>query len=189
MELRFGSYTGLSCWIVLPILAACSSVPPAPTPPATQGDVKAQELAVPASQRYEHSANVEYIQALAYPENVMPAYPAELLARRLPPTTVTVRLVVGPDGTVAGVESLDPTTTPERDRLFEVVREACLRWKFSPLVRLDLDAGPTTVVEDGGATTYKGRPTALPFHLDYAFNFSQHDGRPQVDVLAGKPVQ
>lgn len=149
--------------------------------------MSAQKLTAPDSERYEHPTNVEYIQALAYPENVAPVYPAELLARRLLPMTVTVRLVVGANGAVAGVESLDATTTSERYRLFEVVREACLLWKFSPLIRLDLDAGPTVVTEDDGTTTYKGRPTALPFHLDYVFNFSQHDGRPQIEAITSKP--
>ncbi len=149
--------------------------------------MRAQKLAAPDSERYEHLTNIEYIQALAYPENVPPAYPAELLARRLLPITITVRLVVGADGVVAGVESLGATTTSERDHLFEAVREACLLWKFSPLIRLDLDAGPTVVTGDSGTTTYKGRPIALPFHLDYEFNFSQHDGRPQIETSAGNP--
>jgi outer membrane biosynthesis protein TonB len=148
--------------------------------------VKAQELAVADSERYGHAANVEYIQALAYPENTMPVYPGDILARRLPSTAVTVRLNVDANGTVTGVEPLDATKTSGQIGLFAAVREACLRWKFSPLIRLDLDAGPTTVVEGEGTTTYKGRPTALPFHLDYVFNFSQHDGRPRVEAIDRK---
>lgn len=188
MRFRLGPRVGF-CWITLSILVACSSLRPGAKPSATQGDVSAQKLTAPDSERYEHLTNVEYIQTLAYPENVAPVYPVALLARRLPPMTVTVRLVVGANGTVAGVELLDETTTSERDHLFEAVREACLLWKFSPLIRLDLDAGPTVVTDDGGTTTYKGRPTPLPFHLDYAFSFSQHDGRPQIEAITAMPTE
>ncbi len=61
--------------------------------------------------------------------------------------------------------------------------------EISPLIRIDLDDGPTVVTNVGGATTYRGRPTARPFHLDYTFNFSQHDGRPQIEAVTANPTK
>lgn len=169
-------------WIVLPFVAACSSAPRVFAPASMRGDVRAHELAIPGSERYDHSANVKYLQAIAYAENPMPAYPPELLVHRLPPIVVAARLIVGVNGAVSRVDSLDATMTAEHARLFDTVRETCLRWRFTPLMRLDLAAGSTTVIEGETTTTYPGRPTALPFHLDYAFNFSQQGGRPQVEA-------
>ena len=146
-----------------------------------------QELTASDSERYEHSTKVEYIHALAYPENMAPMYPPELLARRLLPMAVLLRLVVGANGAEARVESLDPPTTSEHDHLFEAVPQAGLLWKFSPLIRLDRDAGPTVATDVGGTTTFRGRPTALPFHRDHASNFRQHDGQPQIEVTIAKP--
>ncbi len=141
-------------------------------------------MAIPSSERYEHSADVKYLQAIAYAESPTQLYTSALLIQRPPPIAIAVRPVVDVDGAVIRVDSLDATTTPERVRLFDAVREACLRWGFTPLMRLDLDAGPTTVVEGASTTTYEGRPTALPLHLDGAFNFSQHGGRPQIEATA-----
>lgn len=139
--------------------------------------------------RHEHSTNVECIQATAQPEHPMPRCPAELLVRRFPPVAVAVRLVIDAGGALRRVDSLDVTRTPEQARLFDAVRQACLRWKFTPLMRCDLDAGPATAVEDTGmtTTTCEGHPTALPFHLDHACDFSRRDGRPRIDAVNGSP--
>lgn len=166
------------------VLAACAPAPPK-SPGIVRGDgrgdVDARTIEAAGAQHYSTTGEVKYVQALAYPENAMPTYPAELLALRLPPTFVRVRLVVDAAGHVVDVTGLEPeSTAADWPRFFAAVREACLAWRYSPLLRLDLSAGPTTI-EDGDSTvTYEGRPTALPFHLDYEFRFVQHDGVPDV---------
>jgi len=138
------------------------------------------------TQRYAASANVKYVQALGYPENVMPDYPRDLLALRLPETVVHARVVVDANGHVVDVVALDDEVArAEQARFFDAIRNACLGWRYSPLLRLDLSTGPVTVQEDQAMVTYEGRPMALPFHLDYAFRFTQRDG--VLDVGANDP--
>lgn len=166
-------------------LAACTQAPQKPSSDDTRaglrGRVEAQDLAEPDAQRYSAEGNVKYVQALGYPENAMPGYPSELLASRLPEVTLRVRLVVDAAGNVTDVTRLDDVADAgAAARFFASVRDACLGWKYSPLLRLDLAAGPTTVEDGEGSVTYEGRPTALPFHRDYVFRFTQHDGKAEV---------
>ncbi|MEP7042378.1 MAG: hypothetical protein ABI843_04915 [Dokdonella sp.] len=186
MNVRTGKAVFVGSTLLCCGLAGCV---PSPTraPPQARGAVQTKELPAPGSERYEHAANIDYIAALPYPENAVPAYPPGLLALGLPPIAVAVRLSIDVEGKVVDVSSIDPLSTQEQERFLAVVRQTCLRWGFSPLIQLDLDAGPTTVVEDGATVTYKGRPTPLPFHLDYQFVFSQQDGLPLVEGSANKP--
>jgi len=126
---------------------------------------------------------VEFIQPKADPANAPPVYPAHLQAKRLPPTTISVRLSIETDGAVFGVEPLEAMTTADQRALIEAVRDACWSWRYSPMIRLELDRGETfTVDRDGSSLKYDGHPTPLPFHLDYAFKFSRQDGRAGVEV-------
>jgi hypothetical protein len=178
---RIGT-SAIAC-LLCAALTACASAPPRPTTSKPQGSVDVRELKAVESERYDHAGHVDDIQPLAYPENVAPAYPADLLARRSPPTAVAVRLIVDTNGAVTEVQPLDAMETPGQKLFFGAISSTCRQWKFSRLIRLDLDAGPTTVVEDGASVLYSGRPKALPFHRDYAFGFSQQDGKPHVDTV------
>jgi len=125
---------------------------------------------------------VEFIQPKPDPANALPAYPPSLLARHVPPTVVKVRLRIETDGAVFKVDPLDPPKTADQRVFVEAVRDACWSWKYSPLIRLDLNRGETVRVDSKGSSTeFKGHPTALPFHVDYAFTFSRRDGRPGVE--------
>lgn len=178
--------------LVCMALAACAPVPPKHSAndarSGVSGRVEAQGLAVPAAQRYSAEGNVKYVQALGYPENAMPEYPPQILALHLPETIVRVRLVVDAAGNVTGVAALDDAVGVGKESFLALIRKTCFGWKYSPLLRLDLASGPTTVEEDGATVTYEGRPTALPFHLDYAFRFTQHDGKPDVGADETKPT-
>jgi len=165
--------------------AACASAPSRPPVAAASrgvhGSVDVQDMGADDTQRYAASATVKYVQALGYPENAMPDYPRDLLALRLPETRVRARVIVDADGHVAEVVALDGAGAgAEHARFFDAIRKACLGWRYSPLLRLDLSTGPFTVREEQATVTYEGRPTALPFHLDYAFRFTQRDGVPEV---------
>lgn len=170
-----------ACAVACATLAACTQAPQKPSSDdaraGLRGRVEAQALAEPDAQRYSAEGNVEYVQALGYPENAMPAYPAELLALRLPDVAVRARLIVDATGSVTDVTRFDDRVDT---RFFASVRDACLGWKYSPLLRLDLAAGPTTIEDSDGSVTYAGRPTALPFHRDYVFRFMQRDGKAEV---------
>ena len=165
--------------------AACTQAPSRPSAAAAsrnvRGSVDVQDMEADDTQRYAASATVKYVQALGYPENVMPDYPRDLLALRLPEVVVHVRVVVDANGHVVDVVTLDGEVAgAEQARFFDAVRQACLGWRYSPLLRLDLSSGPVTVQDEQATVTYEGRPTALPFHLDYAFRFTQRDGVPEV---------
>lgn len=186
MRCGFHSLVRTLSWSISLALVACAAAPTKPVSPAPQSDVQASELPVPNSERYEQSPNIEYIRALSYPENPMPVYPADLLARRLKSAAIAVRPRIDATGVVSDVEAFDVNMTPGQKEFYSAVREVCRSWKFSPLIRVDRSSEPITVVEGDASVTYKGRPTPLPFHLDYAFHFSQHDGQPQVEVGSDK---
>lgn len=167
------------------VAAACTQAPSRPPAAATSrgvhGSVDVQDMGADDAQRYAASASIKYVQALGYPENAMPDYPRDLLALRLPEAVVHARVVVDANGHVVEVAALDgETASAVQARFFAEVRKACLGWRYSPLLRLDLSSGPVTVQEEQATVTYEGRPTALPFHLDYAFRFTQRDGVPEV---------
>lgn len=165
--------------------ASCTWAPSRPSNTAVsrnvRGSVDVQDMGAEDAQRYATSANVKYVQALGYPENAMPDYPSDLLARRLPEVVMHARVVVDANGHVVDVIALDGEVVGgEQARFLDAIRKVCLGWRYSPLLRLDLSTGPVTVQDDQARVTYEGRPTALPFHLDYAFRFMQRDGIPEV---------
>jgi len=132
-------------------------------------------------------SHVDYIPAQPRSANAVPVYPRDLLALNLAPVLLAVRLTVDGDGKVVDIASVDPFASQYQARFLAAVRQACLRWTFSPLIQLDLDAGPTTFVENGVTVAYKGRPKPLPTQFDYQFVFSQQDGLPLVEASASKP--
>ena len=126
---------------------------------------------------------LEYIQPKPDPGNALPVYPASLLKRQVPSTVVKVRLRIESDGAVFKVDPLEQPATADQRAFVEAVRDACWSWKYSPLIRMDLNRGETVRVDSRGSSTeFKGHPTALPFHIDYAFTFSRRDGRPGVET-------
>jgi len=126
---------------------------------------------------------LEYIQPKPDPGNAPPVYPSSLLTRHVPSTLVKVRLRIESDGAVFKVDPLEPPATAVQRAFVEAVRDACWSWKYSPLIRMDLNRGETVRVDGNGSSTeFRGHPTALPFHVDYAFTFSSRDGRPGVET-------
>lgn len=167
----------LAAWSALAILplAACSTAPPRP-PQSRDGTVRVQELPAAAGERYEHSDETAYEPPAALSGNPMPEYPLALLAERLPPRSVRVRLIVDSEGRVGDVQVLDATAA-NGDPLFSSVRAACLQWRFSPLIQRTREPVATTDADGTVWTEYRDQRRALPFHLDFAFRFEQIDGR------------
>jgi hypothetical protein len=175
----------------LVLLAGCSSLTPREARPqaTSRGSVSDEVVASAPEGRYEPEQNTSYEQPAPYPDNPPPNYPAALLSQKLPPTVVTVRLVVGADGVVAEVVPIEPVTGLAEGQFYESVHAAVVQWKFLPLVRV-IHGKPSTVIAVGDmSTTYDGQATALPFSQTYRFTFSQLAGVPTVDAAKSAPAR
>ena len=165
----------LSVWL----LASCASAPGIPGAPQPTGEVHARVVEARPSERYAETDNVTYLRPVPAADNPAPAYPAALLPLRLPPTTVSARLIVDETGAVGEVQPLDANDAPARGAFFASVHDACRQWKFTPLIQGIVDVEKQA---DGSIAILEAREQALPFHLDYAFRFSQHHGQPAVSA-------
>jgi hypothetical protein len=176
--LRFG---------LLLLLAGCAARKPVALPDPRLGDVAIKQLEPGSSDHYSAAAPDEkYDYPFPFHENVPPAYPDALLAKQLPPVSVKVRLIVDEMGSVTESAPLD-SATPADPEFFGAVQTAVRDWKFTPLVRITAADERTVIVFPGGRATYTGKATALPFHQDYEFTFTQRDGKGFVSNQA--PVQ
>lgn len=179
---RFRRWTGRSAWLSIVLIAtACRSVPTQAPPPPPSGEVDAQRIESVASDRYEVAEGATYEQPRAVDTNTMPVYPPALLAQRLPPQSVGVRLVVDPEGRVAEVQALDPDGSATGGFLASV-RASCATWRFSPLTETRAVEVRRRLPDGDLEIEYVPQTRALPFHLDYRFVFRQVDGRPLVDA-------
>lgn len=153
---------------------------------SSNANVHVEKLPAPVSERYQVADNVETIQPIGLPENPIPRYPTNLLTLRLAPMKVPVRLVVNEFGVVTAVESLGTPPAAYANGFFGSVREACLTWKFSPLIQVTPGPDHTIDVENVGnrtsRTEYNGIAKKLPFHVDYVFTFTQTAGIPRVET-------
>lgn len=162
-------------------LAACRSVPTqAPPPPPPSGEVDAQPLVAASADRYEVAEGATYAQPQASADNALPLYPPDLLAQRLAPRIVRVRLIVDAQGRVDEVRPLD--ADPAGDAFLDAVRAACAGWRFSPLAETRAVERRRRLPDGDIEIEYLPETRTLPFHLDYRFAFRQVDGRPVVDA-------
>ncbi|HEY0231848.1 MAG TPA: hypothetical protein VGC55_11400 [Dokdonella sp.] len=176
------------------LLAGCVVPPPRQGPATRFVDTGVKAAPAAASHRAAAPAQVEepaeaepprmeFIQPKPDPGNALPVYPPSLLARHVSSTVVKVRLRIEADGAVFKVDPLEQPATADQRAFIDAVRDACWSWKYSPLIRMDLNRGLTyQVAADGSSTEFKGHPTPLPFHVDYTFTFSRRDGRPGVEA-------
>lgn len=157
---------------VIPILiacmvAACASKSPrelAHDDAPADGSVCAEPIAAPTDARYQAMPGVDFAHGTANEGNALPVYPVELLASRLPPVQVVVRLVVDADGVVDQASVID---NPGGHQAFADATLSAVRgWTFLPLRR----------IEDGQATR-------VPFTQDYRVTYRQRDGRGSVDPV------
>ena len=140
--------------------------------------VDTHEIDTPGAVRHAQAADRKYVPPALMGESSDPAYPAELLAQRLPSRTVAARVVVDESGSVTSVTPIEPLEDAVALRFFAAVVEACRTWRYAPYTEI-----ATTAVEipnDDGTVTTEYPSRALPFHRDYAFTFSQVGGRATV---------
>jgi hypothetical protein len=157
------------------LLAACASAPPRPAPPPLAGAGSYTPVHGADTRRYELSAGQSFSGAtLARFQN--PLYPPSLLALKLAPVTLVVRLVIGADGRVQRVQLDPPTQLQLIDHAAEFMAaiETCTRqWQYAPLLI-------TTTRVDGMP---QQRTAAKPFSLLFAFSFELRDGKPHAALV------
>jgi len=159
------------------LLAGCATEKPVELPDPRLGDVAIRQLQPASSDQYAAAAPGEqYDYPFPFHENAPPAYPDALLAKQLPPVSVKVRLIVDESGSVTEAAPLDSAAS-EDPEFFGAIQTAVRDWKFTPLVRITAAPERTVIVFPGGRATYSGKATALPFHQDYEFTFTQRDGK------------
>ncbi len=144
------------------------------------GDVAVSEVNAADEQSYAMAGDEQWVAPQAFYENEAPRYPSDLLAANLPPIKVRVRVIVNEQGVVADSMALEaPADYPQ---FFAAVQSVVGAWKYWPLVKVvpTHDGTRTEIVFNGFVSTYEGKATALPFHQDYEFTFSQKDGQGMV---------
>ena len=166
------------------LIAGCAAKKPVELPDPRLGDVAVKQLQAASSDQYAAAAADEtYDYPFPFHENAPPTYPDALLAKQLPPVSVRVRLIVDESGSVTESAPLD-SATPADPAFFGAIQTAVRDWQFTPLVRITAGTGKTVIIFPGGRATYTGKATALPFHQDYEFTFTQRDGQGFVSTQA-----
>ena len=148
------------------------------------GDVAMREVTTADEPSYAMAANEQWVAPSAFYENEAPVYPPDLLAANLPPIQVRVRVVVDEHGIVTDSVALE--APPDYPQFFAAVQAVVGAWKYWPLVKVvpANDGTRTEIVFNGYVSTYEGQATALPFHQDYEFTFTQEDGKGTVTSVA-----
>lgn len=174
--------------IVLAPLAAlggCGSLPEPSRPPVANVDVALVPPPAGAA-RLQLAAS----QAFVYPQRLvatMPTYPDELLALRLPPQILCVDVDIDAEGAVARVAAqpgggCGQADEAHRPHFAAALEEAVRAWSFDPALVCRTPDGRDS--EDACA-----EPDALEspvaLRLSYAFEFSQQDGTPRVELASG----
>jgi hypothetical protein len=150
------------------------------------GDVAMTEVIAADENSYAVASNEQWDMPVAFEENAAPVYPPELLAANLPPVTVRVRVIVDEKGIVT--DSTAVLAPPDYPQFFAAVQAVVRDWKYWPLVKwLPAEGTKTDIEFSGWIRTYFGPATALPFHQDYDFTFSQKDGQGIVTTAAPTP--
>jgi hypothetical protein len=158
------------------VLAGCRTQPPL-EPDVRSGIVGANAIETEGAQQYSpEEADSYYDYPIAAPSNALPVYPEGMLAARLPPVRIKVRLIVDEQGVVSQCSPIDPSDAVHPE-FVAAIQDAVRGWRFMPLVSIKRGTEQTSVAAHGHRTIYPGRATALPFHEDYEFTFTQRDGK------------
>lgn len=166
----------LSALTALLCITGCAKVQTRAVDTRVAGEVLVDPAQLPV---YSERDEAEEPQALVAP--AVPLYPAELIAARLPPIAVTVRIVVNPEGRVAEVEALaaEPALA-EAPAFVEAIRTAAAQWRYRPYRVIRWRELPD---QDGdgladGEEMVANR--ALPFRFDMRYRFEVVEGKASV---------
>ena len=133
---------------------------------AADGTVNAEIVEQADATRYQPMPGSRYDSPLPRYENAKPGYPPSLLARRLPPAAVVVRVIVDATGSVENAEVVENDSS--EPAFGDAVLSAVRGWTFIPLKRVTGD-----------------RIERLPFTQHYRFTFRQVNGRAVVEYGGG----
>ncbi len=157
-------------------LAGCAHDQPATHagPSGTTKDGKVSYDAMPESDanRYQMTKSQHTFGAQPI-DNPPPVYPPELVSANLA-ATIHAKVIVDGEGKVTDVRDLDTMGGEHHAAFFAAVRDAVLRWRYTPM----------TVVQDheDAKGNFNTTRTTAPFSLDYAFRFELKDGVPSVSA-------
>jgi hypothetical protein len=180
---RFGSArTRLPAGLAALILAGCASLP-AQTAPRGEVGVREVDTAVAPASRLSLGANESFQRPLFASDNALPDYPALLLAQRLPPQPVCLRVGISAEGSVvvsepvhAGVDCA--ATARAAPGFVAAARAATRQWRFDPAFRC---VYPEGLRPEHGMCVGKGvKEVPQAVSLVYRFVFEQVDGRGRV---------
>ena len=166
------------------LLVACATQQALKVALPRSGDVAVKEVASADEQSYAMGGDEQWVAPTPFAENEAPVYPPELLAANLPAMKVRVRVVVSEGGVVSDSSAIE--VPPDYPQFFAAVQAVVGAWKFWPLVKVipTHDGTRTEIFFNGYASMYEGKATALPFHQDYEFTFTQQDGKGSVTSTA-----
>lgn len=146
-------------------------------PPKDVGAVSGEVLHDPAQPIATPSVDEVHEPPRQMAGNAMPSYPPALVSKRLPPVSVSVRIVVGSDGQVASVEPL----TPDQDEQFlAAVRASVLTWRYEPFVVIEWADSPDANGDGEPDGQHVAAERAKPFRFDMRFTFEVVNGKPKV---------
>ncbi|MGO1068620.1 hypothetical protein [Lysobacter sp. CA199] len=167
-------------------LAGCATTAPQPlVDPGLSGAVGVRSIdkLMPSTDRMQLADNETFQMPLAEAGNSVPAYPSELLAHRLPPQTVCLRVAIGADGRVMDSQPIDdakagcPGGSGHDPRFIEAARTAAAQWRFDPAFRC-VYPGPKP--DEQGCVT--GTEEAVAVSLAFSFVFEQQGGKGSVRI-------
>ena len=125
---------------------------------SSDGIVKDISIIPANGSQYPEIPGATYLKIVPAPENAMPIYPEQLLAKRMPPVAIAVTTVVNANGSV---ESAEIEGSDGEDPLFEQATLTAIRaWHFTPLRRVRA-----------------GKTELLPTTEHFIFIFSQINGK------------
>ncbi|KGM53722.1 hypothetical protein N800_06225 [Lysobacter daejeonensis GH1-9] len=169
-------------------LTGCASAPDPSTEVSSgrSGAVGIREIteAVPASGRLTLSQQESFQMPLAEQALALPSYPESLLAQRLPPQIVCLRVGIGADGKVVGTwPSPNADGCPGPDDVDARFRDAAAataaQWRFDPAFRC-VFPDAATKARAGALGCLGGREVPQAVTLAYRFVFEQQGGRGKV---------
>ena len=182
MSQRAGMLAGTAI-LSLAIAACAGTVKEAPVASVRSGEVGVEELTAThaASERIALADNENFLPPLAEPGNQPPQYPAALLARRLPPQVVCLRVGVSEEGAVtSSAPFVQPPECAELDvaaqPFLDAAQTAIVAWRYDPAVRCVFEHGP----RPDYPTCVDARETPQAVSLTYRFVFEQHNGHGSV---------
>lgn len=166
-------------------LAGCAAKPVVQAPPAGSVDVALVPPPMGAARM-----TLESSQAFVFPDLVepvaMPDYPVDLLALRLDPMVLCVEVVISALGDVSSVARRIDEACPDEGgvhgaRFEQALQAAVTQWHYDPALVCRTPDGRPSKDACAEADAIES-PTAL--RLSYAFEFSQHDGQPSVELAS-----